>query len=189
MNDLSLQSLFSGRKGFVLVSSDEFQQAPPIEGIEAGISATYPPGWGALSATSSKSLIEISLSEGESDWKKFDVLDNLCTARQYISFQLSQLSMEPEVFERTFGAGSWDSTLGAYRADGLFTPIYKSMLICFFGREKIMALYFSRVKLFPGDSLLKAPDGYFMEIPLKGFVQEPFNPGGKYVVYRPRPHE
>lgn len=186
MNDSALRQLFSGRHGLVLVSTGEHAPAPPIDSIKAGQADTYPQGWEALSSTSAENLIEIALSEGEDDWKKFDDLDNLCVLRQYITLKISQLSMSQAVFQRTFGAGEWDSALGAYRAEGRVSPVYRSVLICFFGREKVMGVYFSRVKLTPGDALASPSRSYFYELPLTGYVQEPAQPGGKYVIYSPR---
>lgn len=186
MNDSALRQLFSGRHGFVLVSTGEHAPAPSIDSIKAGQMDSYPQGWEALSATSSENLIEIALSEGEDDWKKFDALDTLCMLRQYVTLKISQLSMTQAVFQRTFGAGEWDSVLGAYRAEGRVSPVYRSMLICFFGHEKVMGVYFSRVKLTPGDSLASLSRSYFYELPLTGYVQEPTQPGGKYAIYGPR---
>lgn len=186
MNDSALRQLFSGRHGLVLVSTGEYAPAPPIDSIKAGQTDSYPQGWEPLSATSTENLIEIALSEGEDDWKKFDDLDSLCVLRQYVTLKISQLSMSQAVFERTFGAGEWDAALGAYRAEGRVSPAYRSVLICFFGSEKVMGVYFSRVKLTPGDALATLSRSYFDEIPLTGYVQEPTQPGGKYVIYEPR---
>lgn len=187
MNDSALRRLFSGRHGFVLVSTGEYAPAPSIDSIKAGQVDSYPQGWEALSATSSENLIEIALSEGEDDWKKFDALDTLCVLRQYVTLKISQLSMTQAVFQRTFGAGEWDSALGAYRAEGRVSPVYRSVLICFLGQEKVMGVYFSRVKLTPGDSLASLSRSYFYELPLNGYVQEPIDSkASKYAIYAPR---
>ncbi|HCN40207.1 hypothetical protein [Rothia sp. (in: high G+C Gram-positive bacteria)] len=186
MNDAALQSLFLGRKGLVLVSDGEYAVAPVIDGVRAGETGTYPAGWGALSATSSESLVGLTLSQAETDWLKWDDLDDLCTLRQYISLNIQQVSMTREVFARTFGAGEWDAALGAYRAEGRISSAYKSMLVLFMGAKEIMAVYFSRVKIFPGENLLTPSLDYFMTLPLAGFVQEPTTGAGKYVIYPPR---
>lgn len=187
MNDSNLQALFSGKKGLVLISENEFASAPSIDLVRPGAVSTYPAGWVALSATSSENLISLDMSQGETDPKKFDDLDTFCVARQYISLGIAQVSMTQEVFTRTFGAGQWDSSLRAYRAEGRISASYRSMLVLFFGPVDVMAVYFSRVKILPGEKIFEVPKGYFMEIPLAGFVQEPAVASeGKYVVYAPR---
>lgn len=185
--DSALQSLFIGRKGFVLISSGEHAPAPIIDGITIGKPDTYPQGWEAISATSTETRISLKISEGETDWAIWDDLDTICARLQYITLGLSQVSMTKEVFGRTFGAGTWDSQLGAYRAEGRVEPVYKSLLVCFFTPKKVMGVYFSRVKLKPGDSLLEVPKDYFVSVPIAGYVQEPVaTAGGKYAIYKPR---
>lgn len=186
MQDTALQSLFAGRHGLFLVSTGEYAEPPVIDAIRPGQADTYPAGWVGLSATSAESLAELKVSEGETDWAKFDQLDTLCVARQYISLSISQVSMTSEVFERTFGAGSWDPVLGAWRAKGRISPSYRSLLVCFFSQNKVMAAYFSRVKFLPGETLLKPSREYFLEVPLMVYVQEPTQADGKYLLYPPR---
>lgn len=190
MQDTSLQSIFAGRHGFFLVSSGEYAEPPLIENVQAGIPETYPAGWIGLSATSAENLAEIKISQGETDWTKFDQLDNLCVRRQYIALSVYQVSMTRETFSRTFGEGAWDSRLGAWCAEGRYSPSYRSLLVCFFSQGKIMAVYFSRVKMAAGEDLLKFSRNYFSEIPVNIFVQEPvIDKASKYVIYAPKKRE
>lgn len=187
MQDSALASLFSGRKGMILVSTKDYAEPPVIDSVRPGQVGTYPPGWEPLSATSSQTLISLDLSEDESDSNHFDVLDNLCSRLHYITLKVSQLSMRKQVFARTFGAGSWDENLRAFRAAGEINPSYRSVLVLFFGEKNVMGAYFSRVKLLAGESLLKPSSEYFMECPVIGYVQEPVDArAGKYLLYEPR---
>lgn len=190
MQDAALQSLFAGRQGLFLVSSGEYADPPVIDRIQAGQPGSYPAGWVGLSATSAENLAEIKITQGETDWMKFDQLDNLCVRRQYIALSVYQVSMTRETFSRTFGEGAWDSILGAWRAEGRYSPSYHSLLVCFFSQEKIMAVYFSRVKMAAGEDLFKISRNYFSEIPINVFVQEPvMEKSSKYVIYAPKKRE
>lgn len=187
MSNSIVDSLFYMGECFTLISEEEYAPAPRIDGIRIGEPDTYPPGWQEMSSTSSENLVDFSISRDETDWSKFDDLDSLCVSRQYIAVNISQVSMTKETFARTFGSGSWDEALGAYRTDGLFSPSYRSLLFCFFDQGMVMGQYFSRVKFLPGETLLKPSFDYFMEIPISGYVQEPVATAeGKYAIYPPR---
>lgn len=183
----SLRQFFTGSKGFVLVSTDEYAPAPAIDGIAIEDASTYPPGWESLSFTSSQSKVSMRVSTGETDGDLWDNLDSFCVQHNYITLNIAQISMSRTVFARTFGAGQWDSAIGAYRSAGVVSPVYRSVLVCFARQEKIMGIYFTRVKVQPGEALLDNPDGYLLSVPLVGYVQEPLEPGsGKFAVYPPR---
>ena len=187
MQDAALQSLFAGRHGFFLISSGEYAEPPVIDHIQAGQPGTYPAGWVGLSATSAETLADLKISESESDWAKFDRLDTLCVTRQYISLSIPQVSMTREVFERSFGAGSWDPVLGAWRAAGKRSLFYRSLLVCFFSNGRVMAVYFARVKFLPGEAMLIPSRTYFLTVPVAGYVQEPLDSkASKYAIYTPR---